>query len=396
MTTRPSGADWEVAFVLPNADLDEAIERDPCALVPMDDDRVVRLRQRHPKFERLIGSFTDQFERRVHPMALLKRTDAPEIFRTLDALAGFRDAIAISLICPTAAHLMRHGTMPFGGLLWSTNFNFYPWMLDRDNDAVIGRSAAMGGIDEVKRFHGQSDPSVHAQRLSGGRFDRPLLNALLDRWERRFAGSEPSWDDTKLFRSLNMAYHASLVPTTSGYTFYDVGRLVALWISAYEIVAHPGTGHVNKAAIKRLLDDVNWVNAASATQHGWRARGRNGDFRDVSETPARFVLDQLYAVRNGFLHGNRVDEASLQLVDTDRSVFHYAAPIYRLVLTSVLGLRFQEPVLAPEDTHELIDTALQRSNFEYDQRVYEDALLSARELQSADDRRTRRQRRQRT
>lgn len=48
------------------------------------------------------------------------------------------------------------------------------------------------------------------------------------------------WDDVALTRSLNMAYHASLLPAGTDTTFYDVGRIVSLWVSAFEILVHPG------------------------------------------------------------------------------------------------------------------------------------------------------------
>jgi hypothetical protein len=70
--------------------------------------------------------------------------------------------------------------------------------------------------------------------------DRPLAKALLERWVARFPQASMAWSDRALFRSLNMANEAARIPAPVASTFYDVGRTLALWVSAFEIVAHPG------------------------------------------------------------------------------------------------------------------------------------------------------------
>src|SRR6266446_3599101 len=78
----------------------------------------------------------------------------------------------------------------------------------------------------------------------------------------RFSGNSIQWKDKALFRSLNMANEAGRRPALAAESFYDVGRSLAHWVSAYEILAHPGgTGHSGFATVSAILENVKWLNA---------------------------------------------------------------------------------------------------------------------------------------
>lgn len=77
--------------VLPNLDLTEAIEGGSAALLPADDQRAVAIGVAHPRFEDFMGRFTDAFGELVAPCVLALSPDAPDSYRTVEALAGFRD-----------------------------------------------------------------------------------------------------------------------------------------------------------------------------------------------------------------------------------------------------------------------------------------------------------------
>lgn len=74
--------------------------------------------------------------------------------------------------------------------------------------------------------------------------DRPLLVTLMKRWVRRYEAAEPAWQDVALIRSLNMAYHASLLPAGTDTTFYDVTVVMILlqgtpsWHSMIVVAIH--------------------------------------------------------------------------------------------------------------------------------------------------------------
>ncbi|MGD9724752.1 MAG: hypothetical protein AB7I59_30945 [Geminicoccaceae bacterium] len=81
-------------------------------------------------------------------------------------------------------------------------------------------------------------------------------SGLIDLWEVRFGTKDPEWPDRALFRSLNMAYYAAQTPFDAAGTPYDAGRLVGLWVSAYEILVHDGK-RANENAVKALLTKTN-------------------------------------------------------------------------------------------------------------------------------------------
>lgn len=124
-------------------------------------------------------------------------------------------------------------------VLFGEAFAIYPWMLDRHYKDVIGSTPAILGTHMVSSFRGQSSPTIFRTPLAASDIDEPLLSALLARWRRRYGAHEPAWEDVALMRSLNMAYQASLLPAGTDTTFYDVGRIVSLWVSAFEILVHP-------------------------------------------------------------------------------------------------------------------------------------------------------------
>ena len=99
-------------------------------------------------------------------------------------------------------------------------------MLDKHYEGLIGSTPAFfGPHHEVAKFKGQSSPSVFRMPLAPDDIDRPLLTALLKRWRRCYEAAESDRTDTALFRSVNMAYHASLLPAATENIFYDSGRL---------------------------------------------------------------------------------------------------------------------------------------------------------------------------
>jgi hypothetical protein len=63
------------------------------------------------------------------------------------------------------------------------------------------------------------------------------------------------------------------VPALAASVFYDTGRLLSLWVSAYEILAHPGgTSQSNFGTVSALLESVKWQDQKLAGKvfPGWQ------------------------------------------------------------------------------------------------------------------------------
>jgi hypothetical protein len=93
-------------FALPSIELRQAIEVGGFALASIHDWRVQELTDRHPNFKEFLWRFTTEFGVRLVPSVFICRDDTPPTYRHVDAIAGFRDALA--MWGPPAAPILRH------------------------------------------------------------------------------------------------------------------------------------------------------------------------------------------------------------------------------------------------------------------------------------------------
>jgi hypothetical protein len=174
-----------------------------------------------------------------------------------------------------------------------------------------------------------------------------LHQALLERWKPRFSGASPKWDELKLFRSLNMASMAAALPSHGDFTPYESGRSVALWVSAFEILAHPGgTGKSGYVQVYDLLEKVDWQLSACAEEKYDPPAPMD---RKKRRNLACWAYSLINKARNDYLHGNPVNENNLLVKDSKRPLLDYAPVLYRLALTGFLGLEFTEEAPDAED-----------------------------------------------
>jgi hypothetical protein len=250
--------EWTPVFILPNLSLKNAIGCDIASLAPAHDPRIAALKRAYPLFKRFLNQFSDNFGQKIEPSVLLLNKAALPAFRSIPALAHFRDVIAVSAVTLGRSRRLRYST-GFGALFGET-FSIYPWMLDRNYEHLVGDTPAICGIHDVSSFKGQSSASVFHICIDENEIDQPLLTKLIERWRRHYESAEPMWEDVALLRSLNMAYNASLMPSGMETTFYDVGRLIFLWVSAFEILIHPGRGgKANKNKVLKIIEETAWL-----------------------------------------------------------------------------------------------------------------------------------------
>jgi hypothetical protein len=363
--------DWTPIFVLPNIIVTKAIGCEIAQLAPADDIRIKRLRATHPNLGNFLCHFTDNFGVAFEPSVLLVRTDQLAVFSKIEALASFRDLIAIATITRSRALELRH---PRGlRTMYGDSFAIYPWMLDRHYNDMIGSTPAILGTHEVARFRGQSSPAVFRTQLDNDDFDQPLLAALMERWRRSYETSKPIWEDIALMRSLNMAFQASLMPGGVDTTFYDIGRIVSLWVSAFEILVHPGgSGQANRDKVFKLIEQTLWE-TKPIKELNYDTGGRT----KTKRTLASHLYQVLYECRNAFLHGNPVEPADLVVETSERSIFVYAAPLYRIALTSFLPLVLKAEMPSTDNFEAQAAYLNERSSFRDPQRDVEEALLTA-------------------
>jgi hypothetical protein len=340
---------WIPMFALPNVAVEEAIEADGVALVSFQDERLQQIANDHESFASYLARFRTEFGRRVQPSIIIWRDDSSERYRSVEALAGFRDAISISVTPYGWATLLRYGHIP--DILYSDWFAIYPWMLDKNYEYVVMRTMAQMGLDEAKELRPQSTPGITPRPLIRRMIDRPMLEALLKRWPVRYQTEDSCWEDTALFRSLNMANAASKLPASAEGTNYDIGRSIGLWVSAFEILVHTGT-RSDLFKVYDIFDEVEWhlteCKAKTYQAHGFKAGRR-------LRTLACWIYGKIYEGRNHFIHGNPVTADTLVVPQSDRHLLQYAPILYRMALAGFLKLKWDEPEPTPQeelDTYE--------------------------------------------
>lgn len=245
--------EWIPVVVLPNLNIQAKVQCAHAAIVAIGDPRMEKLRADHPRFKTFLSKFRCQFGLEVWPATLLLSRDAPDTYRTAEAVTGFRDILSIAVVPYARSQRLRFDRRT--GLAFSNVFQFYPWMIDKAFDNVILTNPALKHVHFLAEFNGQSFPEQSPETLSENDIDGPLAGKLLNRWIIRFSGQPTDWRLKALFRSLNMTNEAARVPANTAATFYDVGRSLALWVSAYEILAHPdGEQPSNFDTVSALLE----------------------------------------------------------------------------------------------------------------------------------------------
>jgi hypothetical protein len=318
---------WQLYGVLHNLDVEAAFEAGWIAVVGHADARLRLLAEKSAATARLISTFTDQFGRAKKVSALIYDDEAPEHLRVDEIVRGFHRIFAISSLTNGTAQVLRGRDGGFS-VRHSSLFDLYPIFPSRDGKGLVTSSAAVKGYDEPQRFKGQTSPYLFNHPLLKPDPDRLLRDRLIDVWTRYGASKRTDVRLGRVLRSLDMAYQAASLALDS--SAYEYGARVALWVSAVEILAHPGTrtGNVNLGVVVDLIETV---------APRWRddiLRGRRYALRRRGAKKARRVsfasrlYQELYRARNDFLHGNPVKATTLSpFGDAQRPGLHFVAPL---------------------------------------------------------------------
>ncbi len=363
--------EWVPMLVMPNLDIRGSIECEFAAIVSATDSRVEKIRRYHPNVTNFLGKFSGQFKNQCWPSLLILSADSPEMCRTAEAITAFRDLASLSAIPLARAKRLRFDRGE--SLVYSTAFQFYPWTLDKHYKNLIMSNPASTSMHLVSEFNGQSFPEQSQVSLMEQYVDLPLAKALLKRWVMRFPRNSTSRCDLVLFRSLSMANEAARIPALVAPTFYDVGRTLALWVSAFEILAHPGaTGQSNFTTVAALIEKVKWLDCALSAKTHNVVIGKKSELRPLATS----IYKKIYDLRNDYLHGNDADGSSLVL-NNNKGIIDFAACLYRFALTGFLGLKFNEPRPLVDDVDATGNFMSRRRDFHEPQESLEAAVLTA-------------------
>lgn len=363
---------WEVAYVLPNVQIQLPIETSHTALFPYGHARVKELRKQHPVLERYLARFTDAVGQKIQPSVLMHRSPSPRSTRTADAFAAFRDLLAISIVPMARAQAVTERSRP-SRILYSNFFDPFSWFVTNDYKNILLASPAVTHFHNIETFRGHTHPELFTHHLDEYEIDRVLLTRLIEEWNKCFAVKKPSAHSTTLFRSINVAAQAARMPSATAPTLFDIGRLMILWSSAFEILVHPG--YHDQKQLSRIydkLEEVEWV-TSFAKRRVYKIYGSP----TAKRVAACWLYSHIHKLRNAFVHGNAVDRKMIRLPRTSGPLWMHAAPLYRLMLTAYLDLSFKTP--APTgDLQVRMNHQFARLEHVEAQRLMEQAIRSAK------------------
>ncbi|MDE8762632.1 hypothetical protein PZB21_26030 [Rhizobium sp. CBK13] len=366
-------SDWKAMSALPGLNLRSPIEAGKAAIVPRDDPRLIGLCEESKKLKSFLGRFTDAFGEKLEPAVIIVASDAPPTMMTREAIAGLRDAAALSMVIHNRSQALRYGHMSRPS--YSNSFALYPWFIDNVDQHLTIHTPGMLGTHYVRKFKGQCAPEVSVADVGELDFDVPLLSELMIRWASRFSTKKPSYEHRVLFRSLNMANQASLIPGGSDATFYDYGRIVGLWISAFEILAHPQGADVGYKQVYDMLKRAEWTSRKLVWRRWVAPEGKKK--KKVRCSLPVWLCNHLYATRNDFFHGNEVSVKTLMIKNSKSSLFQVAAPIYRMLLTTFLDLQWRGQFPPITNVDGFAEAIVDRMSFTSGQKLAEDAILAS-------------------
>lgn len=372
-----SSSQWILQFVLPNLVLQEPIECEFIALAPNQDPRLDSLRT--GVSGQLLSCFENPFGKKLEPAALLTRKLSGNQKPSLEAILAFRHAVAMAvLVTQWSAAYQQPGNI---GVLYSDSFDLYPFTPTDTNTHFNISSPAVLGLTLSGSFRGQCSaalpsPFHHPLKVN----DHTLLEPLLHQWRRRFIQERKEWKTTALFRSLAVAFQAARIPSDTSPSLYDVGTRAVLWVSAFEILVHPGkSGRADLEKVLDLLSLASWEDKHLKDRKFRITLGRKKRAVRLCEK----LYKQLYDARNDFAHGNPVNIRSIFPFRTPNlSSLHSIAPLlYRAALCAYLKLGKASSSSKPAKStisKKHIDYAISQSS-------YENGLLSALHARPGED-----------
>lgn len=229
-------------------------------------------------------------------------------------------------------------------------------------------------MHDIESFRGQTSPELVYRTLDKSDVDKPLFGALSEKWRKVYIDpGSGDHADIALFRSLNMAYRAGSIPGGADATEYDYGRATALWVSAFEILVHPGgSNKVGLLQVYDLLARAPYVSesVSEAIYEAYESSAKQAPKRSI----ACWLYGEIYRARNDFLHGNPLPDDRLVIASSGRLLLDFAPPLYRLALSAALRIRWAVP--QPSEADAIGEWISDEMDFYLPQRTIEKALLA--------------------
>ncbi len=258
--------------------------------------------------------------------------------------------------------------------VWSDFFDFHPIGPTADGKDLMSLDSIVLAFDPVGKYRFQPSPMILNPTHFRVVHDEALWPLLARAWRLRFSLRSHRGLLRRLFRALEIAFHACRFPTDGIMTLHDVGTRIALWISAFEVLLHPGkAGRVDEPHVLRFIEKMAWTDTALRRPRG-RISLQKGKL-SFKATLAMRLYHAAYRARNDFTHGNEVAVSKLMFGSGEKKRLDYVLPVlFGSVL--VAWLKEQLPSCWVDDKGEYIRRRGMKEHID----------LSMREIPAARDR----------
>lgn len=280
----------------------------------------------------MLGKYRSWFGKAYVPGCVLVRSDAPDAVRQAETLRAFRNVCAAATITSSAARALTGGQwLP----LYSDFFVFASHVAGKSG-WIQNMDGPVGGMnDDVENFVGQCGGQIDMPDAFSVSADPVLLKRLFAAWDLYCLKKKRRGEMLPIFRSLEVAFHAARFPSDGLSSINDAGTRVGLWVSALEILAHPGAGgKADKEKVQTVLGNAE-LRSKPLKRRRYRVSYAKKPY--TVALPGR-IYEDLYAARNAFMHGNPVEGRDLQFWRSLKrpSLMRLAPLLYNLALRATL------------------------------------------------------------
>lgn len=329
-------SEWCLGFSMPNLLLPGHFEFGDLAIVNGLDERVEAIANENHAARVLMNGFIYKLNPECRPSAMIFKRE--HHFSDLwGAMVDARNICAVLASCygwiKSIGQLNRHVYRD------TDHFDFFPLRPRVDGKYLdcIGPevNSSMVARDEFKGF---THPYLFVHPCLRLEIDDWMFSVFCKVWSRIHISGKGTRSDRRLMRALSVAYEACKVPLGMENFLHDHGRHCALWVSAFESLAHPGPGkmvgykNVVELIGRRVLSDSKM---SRKVRMKVGVKNKKSVFLALNTSQRLYI--QLYRARNAFLHGNRLSldtfipqnlGSGIRLLDTAPVIFHAALEAY--------------------------------------------------------------------
>jgi len=249
---------------LPNLHLSKngIFESEYIAIVPANDSRL----EYPPDIEKFNAAcllqkyFKTIIGKPIQPSALITKQNISADILKIDCLKAFRNICAFSSLLSARAKLILDGNL--SNTQYSDFFNIFPFEPSENGIGLISPESLILGYDTRTVFSFQPAPYIGDPSKYEVNKNARMWDLLYKGWETFYIKKKFRRKISRVFRSLNIVYHATSFPLYGLVGIYDIGIKLGLWVSAFEILLKPDDREINRnIVLDYIRDSIKWKSA---------------------------------------------------------------------------------------------------------------------------------------